>query len=62
MSFSPFFFCWKFGYFQSKRRVARYKATIPDDTNNKKEGYKEVFQNPIAFIFICLWPHFEASQ
>ena len=32
MSFSPFSFCWKFDYFQSKWRVARYKATIWDDT------------------------------
>ena len=43
MSFSPFSFCWKFDYLQSKWRVARYKATIRDDTNNKKEEYDEYF-------------------
>ena len=43
MSFSPFSFCWKFDYFQSKWRVARYKTTIRDDTNNKKKEYDEYF-------------------
>ena len=43
MSFSPFSFCWKFDYFQSKWRVARYNTTIRDDTNNKKEEYDEYF-------------------
>ena len=43
MSFSPFSFCWKFDYFQSKWRVARYKATIRDDTNNKNEEFEEYF-------------------
>ena len=41
MSFSPFSFCWKFDYFQSKWRVARYKATIHDDKIYKKEEYDE---------------------
>ena len=40
MSFLPFFFCWKFDYYQSKWRVARYKATIGDDTNNKNEEFE----------------------
>ena len=43
MSFSPFSFCWKIDYFQSKWRVARYKATIRDDTNNKNEEFEEYF-------------------
>ena len=43
MSFSPFSFCWKFDYFQNKWRVARYKATIHDDKNYKKEEYDEYF-------------------
>ena len=43
MSFSPFSFCWKFDYFQSKWRVARYNTTIREDTNNKKEEYDEYF-------------------
>ena len=43
MSFSPFSFCWKFDYFQSKWRVARYKATIHDDKIYKKEEYDEYF-------------------
>ena len=41
--FLTFSFCWKFDYFQSKWRVARYKTTIRDDTNNKKEEYDEYF-------------------
>ena len=40
MSFLPFFFCWKLDYYQSKWRVARYKATIGDDTNNKNEEFE----------------------
>ena len=40
---STFSFCWKFDYFQSKWRVARYKATIHDDKNYKKEEYDEYF-------------------
>ena len=43
MSFSPFSFCWKFDYFQSKWRVARYNTTIREDTNNKKEENDEYF-------------------
>ena len=43
MSFSAFSFCWKFDYFQSKWRVARYIATIHDDKNYKKEEYDEYF-------------------
>ena len=67
MSFSPFSFCWKFDYFQNKWRVARYKATIHNDKNYKRKNmtnilHEDVFQNPIAIIFICLWPHFEGSQ
>ena len=42
-SFSPLSFCWKFDYFQSKWRVARYNTTIREDTNNKKEEYDEYF-------------------
>ena len=40
---STFSFCWKFDYFQSKWRVARYKATVRNDKNNKKEGYDVYF-------------------
>ena len=43
MSFSPFSFCLKFDYFQSKWRVAIYNTTIREDTNNKKKEYDEYF-------------------
>ena len=65
MSFSPFSFCWKFDYFQSKWRVARYKATMTKTIKRKNMTnilHEDVFHNPIAIIFICLWPHFEGSQ